>query len=364
MIASDIPDNPWWNVLQDQTEHVAWRGCSSWDLIQPSFMFIVGAAMPFSYANRRQKGQPWGRLFGHAVWRSFILIALGLFLTSAWSPRTNFTFTNVLVQIGLGYAFVFLLLGRPLWLQASVALAILAGDWLLFATYPTPAPETSHQMLGLHPSWIRMTGWAAHWEKHTNAAAHFDRWFLNLFPRPDGKPFQSNEGGYTTLNFVPSLATMIFGVMAGQWLQSQRSSRAKFQTLLIVGALCLAAGTLMDTTVCPIVKRIWTPSWVVYSTGWTCWLLALFYGVIDVLGYRRWAFPLVVVGVNSIAMYVMAQLLKPFVAKQLKVHLGPEAFNVVVDGVSYAPVLEATAITAVLWLVCLWLYRQKIFLKI
>lgn len=363
-VARHYPDNPLWSSLSYQTEHVPWRGGSFWDMIQPSFMFIVGAAMPFSYANRREQGQSWWPLFGHAVWRSFVLIILGLFLTSAWSPRTNFTFTNVLVQIGLGYTLVFLLLGRPPWLQTAIALTILTGYWLLFACYPAPGPGESSRGLGLDPAWVRLVGWSSHWEKHTNAAAHFDLWFLNRFPRPDGKPFQFNEEGYTTLNFVPSLVTMLFGVMAGQWLQSQRSPQAKLQWLLVVGGLCLAAATLMDATICPIVKRIWTPSWVVYSTGWTCWLLALFYGVIDVLGFRRWTFPLVVVGVNSIAMYVMAQLLKPFVVKQLKIHLGPDVFNLSLGGVNYAPIVQSVAVTTMLWLVCLWLYRQKIFVKI
>src|SRR3954467_11518517 len=100
--------------LSGQLDHVAWRGCSFWDLIQPSFMFLVGVAMPFSYANRRARGQSWPELFRHALGRSLILIALGIFLSSAGgkTTQTNFTFVNVLTQIGLGYMVVFLLLGR------------------------------------------------------------------------------------------------------------------------------------------------------------------------------------------------------------------------------------------------------------
>src|SRR5262249_53344071 len=142
-----------------------------------------------------------------------------------------------------------------------------------------------------------LDGFLLHWEKNTNAAAAFDRWFLNLFPRPDGQPFPYNAEGYATLNFVPSVATMIFGVLAGGLLRSGVSPRAKVQTLAVAGALGLVLGSALDTTVCPVVKRIWTPSWAVYSAGWACWILAAFYGLIDVAGWRRWAFPLVVVGV-------------------------------------------------------------------
>jgi predicted acyltransferase len=112
------------------------------------------------------------------------------------------------------------------------------------------------------------------------------------------------------------------------------------------------------------VKRIWTPSWTIFSAGWSCWMLAVFYGTIDVLGFRRLAFPLVVVGVNSIAMYLMAQLLKPFIANQLRVHLGRHVFEIRYQGVPYDPMVQSLAITAVLWLICLWMYWRKIFVKI
>lgn len=356
-VAQSYPDSSLWQALDHQFEHVAWRGCSLWDLIQPGFMFIVGVAMPYSYANRRAQGQSWSRLFAHAVARSLILIALAVLLSSAGSRRTNYIFTNVLAQIGLGYTFVFLLLGRPAWVQATAASAILVGDWFLFELYDVAAHNP-----GLELS--RVPDRLLHWEKHINVAAAFDHWFLNLFPRPDGTPYTYNEGGYTTLNFIPSIVTMLFGVMAGQWLRSARSSIQKLQGLAVAGALGIALGTVLDGTLCPVVKRLWTPSWVVFSTGWTCVMLAGFYGAIDVLGFRRWSFPLAVVGVNSIAMYVMAQLLKPWVARQLQVHLGRHVFDFQVDGVRYAPIVQSVAVTSVLWLICLWLYRRKIFVKI
>jgi predicted acyltransferase len=353
-------------------------------MIQPSFMFMVGVAMPFSYASRKAMGQSWPQLFRHALVRSLILIGLGVFLSSAWSKQTSFTFVNVLSQMGLGYMAVFLLLGRSPRVQLASALSILAGYWLLFALYPVPSPGTDLAALGMPADWQPFPGFFAHWDKNTNVAADFDRWFLNLFPRPGNDPFLSNEGGYATLNFVPSIATMLFGLMAGEFVRSARPAGARLRTLAILGALCLIAGIVLDATVCPIVKRIWTPSWTIYSTGWALWQLAFFYGVADVAGYRRWAFPLVVVGANSIAIYMMAQLMKPFVASQLKIHLGtawkalataPAVDRFVFEhhgthldpnlfGGFYGPIVQSVAVLFVFWLICLWMYRQRIFVKI
>jgi predicted acyltransferase len=357
-LVENRPDDQLLGFLAHHTEHVVWRGASFWDLIQPSFMFIVGVAMPFSHAARRAQGRPWLALFGHALVRSAALVALAVFLSSAWSSRTNFVFTNVLAQIGLGYPIVFLLLGRSPRVQLGAALAILVGYWLFFALYPTASLDSPLRDATPQSVFTNLPGFLDHWSMHVNAASAFDRWFLNLFPRPEG-PFVRNEGGYATLNFVPSAATMLLGVVAGEFLRGGRAPWSKVKALLVAGTLAIAAAAALDGTLCPIVKRIWTPSWVLYSTGWTCGMLASFYAVVDVLGCRRWAFPLVVVGMNSIAMYVMAQLMKPFVRDTLKTHLGRETF-----AGAYGPVALETATLLVLWLVCLWLYRRKIFIRL
>jgi predicted acyltransferase len=347
------------STLAGQLDHVAWRGCCFWDLIQPSFMFLVGVAMPFSYAKRRDRGESRGRMLGYAIVRSLILILLAVFLSSTDSRRTNFVFVNVLAQIGLGYTFVFLLLGRKPWVQLAAALAILAGYWLLFALYPTEPGSSIANTLGARLDGTTFTGFFDHWSKNRNAAAAFDRWFLNLFPRPDGKPFLANEGGYATLNFVPSIATMLFGALVGELLRSPRSAGQKLRTLLVAGAIGLAVGAALDQAVCPIVKRIWTPSWAIYSAGWCCLMTAGFFGLTDMAGYRRWAFPLVVVGMNSIAIYVMAQLMKPFVRRSLAIHVGPEFFSG-----PWGPLRQGLGVLLVFWLICFWLYRRRIFVKI
>ncbi|MFL6112790.1 MAG: DUF5009 domain-containing protein, partial [Catenulispora sp.] len=134
------PGNSLAFTIADQLEHREWVGVTPWDLIQPSFMFMVGVALPFSVASRRDRGHAFGRLFGHAVLRSLILILLGIFLRSQGRPLTYFTFEDVLTQIGLGYPFLFLLAWvRPRW-QAIAAAAILIGYWAAFALYPLPPP--------------------------------------------------------------------------------------------------------------------------------------------------------------------------------------------------------------------------------
>ncbi len=371
-VAKNFPESGLWKFLAAQTDHVEWRGLAFWDLIQPSFMFIVGVAMPWAFDNRRAKGQGWWSQFGHAIGRSLILIALGVFLSSSGARQTNWTFVNVLTQIGLGYVFVFLVLGWKPAFQWAAAIAVLVGYWAFFAFWPLPGQE------GSWPATPTYATLGEHWAKNANAASDFDRWFLNLLPYPDGSGFKENGGGYATLNFIPSIATAIFGVLVGGLLKSLRTWQWKVETLVIAGVAAILLGTVLDHTICPSVKRIWSPSWVVVSTGWACVMMATFYLVVDVVGLRRLVFPLVVVGANSIVMYVMAQLIRPWVKGTLRTHLttlsysldrdAAGAFKVEPSGTlfagPYGALYEHAAILFVLWLICLWLYRRRIFIRI
>ena len=360
---------PFWSFLAYQTDHAPWVGCSLWDMIQPSFMFMVGAAVPFSIASRRAKGQSFGRMFGHAVVRAVALVLLGVFLMSNWTPKTNWTFDNVLTQIGLGYAFLFLLAWvKPRW-QIAAAVAILAAYWAAFALYPKPPAELDLAKVGLPADWHRLGGFASHWEKHVNLGARVDQWFINLFPQARGGTFQRNDGGYLTLNFVPSLATMIFGLLAGELVRSRGlTARRKIEVMSVAGVAGLVIGwTLGALGICPVVKRIWTPSWAIFSAGWAFLILAGFYYLLDVAEVRqrlrKWAFPMVVVGMNSIAAYCISMLLKSWVRETMRRHLG-QGFYEVPLGRLYAPMVEATVFLLFTWLVCWWMYRRKIFLRI
>jgi heparan-alpha-glucosaminide N-acetyltransferase len=204
-------------------------------------------------------------------------------------------------------------------------------------------------------------GFAAHWDINSNAAWAFDTWFLNLFPGE--KPFVGNGGGYSTLSFIPTLGTMILGLLAGGVLRCQWRGESKVLWLIVAGLVGLATGWgLGELGVCPVVKRIWTPSWVLFSGGWCFLFLAGFYAVLDLLGIRFWAFPLQVIGMNSIAAYCMAELLGDFVLENLKIHLGKDAFKIL--GSPYEPLLQGAAVLLIFWLILFWMYRRRIFLRI
>ena len=360
--AAARPESAAWAFLCHHQDHVPWTWGSLHDMIQPSFSFLVGAALPFSLASRSAAGQSRGRLIGHAFWRAFILVALGIWLRSLGKTQTYFTFEDTLTQIGLGYGFLFLLGLRPRrdqWLALAI---VLVGYWTAFALYPAPGSGFDWASVGVPPDWPHHeSGFAAHWDKNSNLAWAFDTWFLNLFPRE--RPFLANGGGYATLSFIPTLGTMILGLLAGGVLRDSRSATARVRWFVAVGTAALATGFLLGVLgLCPVVKRIWTPSFTLWSGGICLLLLAAFYEVIDVRGHRRWAFPLVVVGMNSIAAYLIDHLFVDFVEQDLGTHLGQGFFYVL--GYAYAPLLQGAAVLTVLWLILFWMYKRRIFLRI
>jgi heparan-alpha-glucosaminide N-acetyltransferase len=361
-VARALPDSGFWKFLCFHQSHVSWIGCSLHDLIQPSFSFLVGVALPFSLANRKARGQSLGQMGLHAASRALTLILLGVFLRSTDRPQTYWTFEDTLSQIGLGYLFLFFVGLRSIREQWAAFILLLVGYWAAFALYPLPKPDFDYAAVGVPSTWQGlMQGFPAHWNKNSNLAWAFDTWFLNLFPRE--KVFGFNDGGYATLSFIPTLATMILGLIAGGVLRSDRTQRQQLRWLALAGVLALVVGTLLGVLgVCPVVKRIWTPSWVLFSGGWCLLILAGFYLVVDVLGYRAWAFPLVVVGMNSIAAYCSDHLFNDFISNNLTINLGTGVFGIF--GPPYEPLLHGAATLLVSWLLLYWLYRKKIFLRI
>jgi len=367
-VAAAYPGSIFWKVLAYNQTHVEWFGCSLHDTIQPGFSFLVGVSLPYSLASRMAKGARFAELFGHALWRSLVLVALGVFLRSMDHRITYFTFEDTLSQIGLGYPLLFLLgcycmrPGRLKWAWAALAV-ILAGYWLAWAVYPAAPPNFDWTTVGVSPQWNAVhnfSGFAAHWNKNFNLGNRFDLWFLNLFPRESR--FAFNDGGYLTLSFIPTLGTMILGLIAGVWLRESQP-RFPMKRLLLAGAAGIAAGLALHYShICPVVKRIWTPSWTIFSGGICFLFLALFAWVIEVKGYRKWAFPLVVVGMNSIAAYSIAHFFEEFLSSSLRIHLGAGFFSFAGPGLE--PLFEGATILLFYWLILLWMYRQKLFLKI
>jgi predicted acyltransferase len=370
-IARDVPTDFWKFVAWHQT-HVEWAGCTLHDLIQPGFSFLVGVALPFSIAARQAKGQSKWVMTLHAVWRALILVLLGVFLRSMHAKQTNWTFEDTLSQIGLGYVPLFLLgFTRQRW-QWAALVAILVGYWALFAMYPLPKGNFDYAAVNVPAPWqadYSFGGFAAHWNKNSNPAWAFDAWLLNQFPRE--QPWVCNRGGYATLSFIPTLATMILGLLAGGWIKQEGSPWTKFGWLLLAGGIGIALGyVLHETGLAPSVKRIWTPSWVLYSGGWCFFFLAAFYGLIDAAKLSSWSYPLRVIGANSILAYIMAHGWEGFIEKSFQIHFGDDIFQRVGRiydprfGPALEPLFAGLTVLVIYWLILWWLYRQKIFIRI
>lgn len=359
--AQSFPHSTIWAWIAFNTEHVPWQGCSLHDLIQPAFSFLVGAAMPFSIASRKAKGQTFGELLGHAIWRALVLMLIGILLRSIGHKQTYWTFEDTLTQIGMGYVFLFLLAFTRVRTQVIVTIVILIAFWGAFALYPAPGANFDYARVGVPQNWEHnYTGFLSHFNKNSNLSWRFDVWFLNLFPRES--PFVFNEGGWSTLSFIPTLATMLLGLITGEWLKTDKSKEQKLRGLVIAGVALVVAGLIFQWAgICPIVKRIWTSAYTLYSGGLVILMLAGFYALIDWKGWKKWAFPLIVIGMNSIAIYVMSWTMGHFIYTQLGINFGRllAAF-----GPTFQPVIQGFGAVLIMWIILLWMYRRKIFLRI
>lgn len=361
-VAEAFPDSAFWAFMDFHQSHVPWVGCSLHDLIQPSFSFMVGVALPYSMASRSSKNQSTAIMWLHTIRRSMILILLGIFLRSMHSEQTNFTFEDTLTQIGMGYPILFALGFASEKIQLGALGIIFVGYAAAFALYPLPGQDFDWSQTGTTADWEHnLRGFAAHWNKNTNAAWAFDRWFMNLFPRE--KPFQFNGGGYSTTSFIPTLGTMILGLIAGQWLKSTTSSVKLLKRFAITAAILFVLALLLHFTgLNPIVKRIWTPAWTLFSGGCAFLLLSAFYFVVDVKDNKSWFFPLIVIGTNSIAAYVIADGLGSFIRESFKIHLGQNYDAIFGD--AYSSLVSGALILLTEWLILRWMYKKKIFIKI
>ena len=362
-ISNSLPESGFWSFMSFHQSHVEWTWLALHDMIQPSFTFLVGVVLPYSIASRKSKGASFKNLLAHTVKRSIILICLGIFLRSMGSDQTYFTFEDTLSQIGLGYTFLVILGFFSQRVQIASLVVILVGYWAAFALYPLPDSAFDYAAAGVSANWENnLHGFAAHWNKNTNLAWAFDKWFLNLFPRKS--VFMNNGGGYSTLSFIPTLGTMILGLLAGNMMQSSKTQKEKLKFFVTVGVSLILFGILLQVTgINPIVKRIWTPAWTIFSGGICFLFLAFFYGVIDISGRKKWSFFLMVIGANSIAAYVLADGgMRSLIYDSLYIHLGQHFDTLFGD--AYAPLVSGGLTLLLLWMILYWLYKKKIFIKI
>jgi predicted acyltransferase len=351
-VAKSYPGNILWSIAAFNQSHVEWTGMSLHDMIQPSFSFLVGVALPYSVASRLKRGQTFRQLLGHTMVRSLVLIALGVFLRSTRRPQTYFTFEDTLSQIGFGFTFLFLIYFAKPRMQWIILACILFGYWLAWALFP---------VTGTPYNWPHnFTGFAAHWNRDTNFGNWVDQWFLNLFPRE--QPYVTNPGGYLTSSFIPTLGTMILGLIAGRWVKGE-APKIPFRKMLTTGLICILIATALHYGgICPIVKKVWTPSWVLFSGGFCFLFLSLFGWLVDVKQNARLATPLIVIGRNSITAYVLADLCGRFFRESLYIHLGHKPFEIF--GTALEPLTVGITLLTIYWVILYWMFRRNIFLRI
>ena len=345
-----------WSAIYDPLEHAAWHGWTPTDLIFPFFLFIVGVAMAYSFPGQLARGASPGRVFARAARRSALLFLLGLLLTAF--PYFNLDLANlripgVLQRIGLCFflasAVVLFLKPRA---QAAVAAALLLGYWAAMTLIPVPG-------FG-----------AGDLSKEGNFAAYVDRSILGTNHLWASAKTWDPEGLMSTL---PAVATVLLGVFAGRWLRSGRSPSDRLVGMFVAGNVLLVLG-LVWSEAFPINKNLWTSSYVLFTAGMALHFLAMCHWAVDVRGWRRWARPFVVFGVNAIAAFflsgVMARLLNLIKVDgaggepvPLKAWIFDHAFA------SWLPPTGASLLFA-LCFVALWvavmevMYRRKIFIKV
>lgn len=406
------PDHPVWTALARQFSHVEWSGAAIWDLVMPLFVFLVGVSMAMSYRRRKSGGATDGEMLRLAALRSATLIVLGLLvqmtftshldeallflvlatglplativgrsagrplppapaspsaaLSAAWvlivlgcavawmahdpGKLGRYELHQILILIGLAYLPAFFLMRHDDWIKAIAAIALIAAYGLAFALYAPHADAAP--VAGPWPSLV-----ASHWRSGDNVAAAFDRWLLNLLPRAE--PYAGNPHDYHTLQFVPLISVMLAGAIAGRSIIEGRGDRALPLRLGLAGVAGLAASWVLTVSGFPLVKSLWTPSWTVFSASVSLILLAMALRLFDSGRRAAWAKPLVVLGANSILLYVLAMTERWRVVSLWQRIVPPD-----VMAVSWRPVLESLLVLAVFWMLAAVLDRLRVYVRI
>lgn len=322
--------------LKPQIEHMDWAGFSFWDLIMPLFLFVVGAAMPFSFDKRLKGGQDKSRIYLHVARRVVILWILGAMVQGnllQYDLSKLRLYSNTLQSIAAGYLFSsIIMLNLPLIVQLSATLFLLLVYWALLEFVPVPGYPAGT----LTPD--------------VNLAVYIDKIVLGHFWPPN-----------TTYSWVLSsmtfTCTVMFGVFGGYLIKSGKSHKEKLMWLFGSGVACIAAGIVWGRWL-PIIKHIWTSSMVLYSGGLCLLLLGFFYLVVDVWQFKKWAFGFIVIGSNAIAAYMATEL---FDFRKIG--------DVFVRGLaryagSWNDFVRAIAAFVVVWFILYWMYRKKTFIKV
>lgn len=320
--------NPVIDTLVYQLEHTPWQGLRYYDLIWPSFMLMTGMSLPFSYA-KRSLTQTHHKILLRVLRRVIVLLLLGSIRESVSLNHPYWVeLSSALQPIAIAYFCAFLLVRKSWRFQAAVGASILAGYAVLLAFVPAPGIP------------------AGSYENGRNLVAAVDVAVLGRTHK---------EGWGTVISTIPTIATTILGLLIGELLRSTRPQKAKLRIMALVGVAGVVLGFALDPVI-PIVMKLWTTSYGLASAGWSCLLFLAFYWIIDVRGYRKWAFPFVVIGMNAVTVY-MGRTLVP-----LTKVVGVFTAGIAADMGSFGHLFQAVAVLVVEWLILYWMYKRKIFL--
>jgi len=331
-------DNLWFNkYILPQTDHVRWEGFVAWDLIMPLFLFVVGAAMPFSFARRLGPDDNKAQLYGHILYRVFILWILGMIAQGRlldYDLSKLQLYSNTLQAIAAGYLIASLiLLNLALQWQILATGGLLLAYWALLMLVPVPGHG------------------AGQLTEQGNLAFYIDTLILGRFQDGTNPPYT------WILSSMTFGATVMSGALAGQLLRSDRTKTEKVVVLLISGVACVLLGWAWGQ-IFPIIKHIWTSSMVLYAGGWSLLLLGLFYLAIDVLEYRFLTSFFVVIGMNAIAVYMATHVFDFRVLGDIFVR------NLAQWTGDWHDFVRAVAGMAILWFILYYMYRKRTFIKI
>ena len=342
-----------WGAIYSPLRHAEWHGWTPTDLIFPFFLFIVGVSITLAFARRLEGGGDQNDLLRKAFKRSAIIFALGLFLNGfPYFDLAEIRIPGVLQRISVCYLVASVIFLKSSWrTQAAVAVALLLLYWALMALVPVPGFGAGD--LG----------------KEGNLAAYIDRALLGRHIWKGGVVFDP-EG---LLSTMPAISTTLSGVLTGRWLRSKRTQLEKVGGMFFAGACAVAFGWAWHFWF-PINKSLWTSSYVVFTAGMALQLLAICYWLVDIKGYKRWAQPFVIFGVNALALFVFSGLLGRLMSvikvprtDGSSIALQPLIFrNLFASWASPLNASLAYAITYIFfWLFLMWLlYRKRIFIKV
>ncbi|MBN1181550.1 MAG: DUF5009 domain-containing protein [Bacteroidales bacterium] len=334
----------WW---ANQLQHKHWEGFAFEDLIFPMFLFISGVSVPFSVNKRLQLGHTRKQIYRHAFTRFIILIVLG-FLLANWGFQSldfeNYRYTHVLMRIAIGCFFATIIfLNTKIRGQIFWVIGLLLGYWAMLKLIPVP---------GFGAGVLTPEGNFAGYVDRLLLPGKFFQWYFPEYLDPEG-----------LLGHISGVAMGLLGVITGQFLIKDDKNFNTIRKALIIGIagiLFLGIGLVWDM-VFPIIKKIWTSSFVVFAAGWSLILLSLFYLIIDVWKLKRWSFFFVVIGSNSIFIYA-CQSGVPDLRKISEFFFN--AFIKYPANASEQAVLASIAYLLVSWLLLYFMYKRKIFFKI